>query len=220
MKSPLPDYLAARRAWQSRWDDLAAGRQNWRVLSSVLIGLVVFQSIVLWQLATRAQVLTYAIEVDRFGQTRYAGPVQAKSLPEDQLWRWTLSYFVSHIRTIPSDPELLRIELLDGSAFLRGNALSTVGAYFNKRNPWVIARTTSVTVDPQVTVLKRSKNHWQLEWTEVHLERGGQRSEERWQALVSTLEDPPSKAGEGLQYINPFGLYVTELDWSLVRKLP
>jgi type IV secretory pathway TrbF-like protein len=223
MTTPLPHHLVARTFHETRWDRLARARENWRIAAAILIALQVFQAVVIWQLATRAQVQTYVIEVDRFGQPRFAGPVKAKDLPEDKLWRWTLSRFIHDLRTVPTSPEHLSVQLLYSSAFLRGEAMTTVKQYFDRHNPFLVAKTTSVVVEPQVTVLRRGKHLWQLEWTEIHTDLSGQRHQERWQALATTFQSSPSlkRASTGpqddLQYLNPLGLYVTELDWSLVR---
>lgn len=222
MAEILPIHLAGRMAYDTRWDKLAASRENYRVLAAVLLGLLVFQSFVIWRLATQAQVYTYLVEVDRHGQPLYVGPAQAKPLPEDRLMRWTLVAFIRNLRSVPNDPDQLRFHLADATAFLRGDALNAVKGYFAQNNPWEIARASSVALNPRdIVVLRRGKRQWQIEWTEVHQERSGQRLEERWQALVSTVIDPASVDRKGdptLQLLNPMGIYVTDLDWTRLSR--
>jgi type IV secretory pathway TrbF-like protein len=221
METLLPHHLAARLAHETRWDRIAASRENYRTLAAVLLALVVFLCVLNWRLATQAQVYTYVVEVDRHGQPLYVGPASTKPLPEDQLWRWTLASFIGNLRTVPSDPEQLRIHLADAGAYLRGNALLNVKAYFERNNPFETAKTTTVSIDPkELVILRRTKRQWQIEWTELHADRSGQRFEERWQALVTTLHEPSHArdSDRTLQLLNPLGLFVTDLDWTLVNR--
>lgn len=225
MRSLLPEHLRARQVHESRWDNLARARDNWRIAAFLCISLVIFDSILIWRLATQGRVQTYVVEVDRFGNPRFAGSIEQKDVPEDRLWRWTLSLFIQHIRTVPSSPEILRAQLATASAFLQGRAIETVRVSFERQNPFTLAKTVTVAVDPQVVVLRRAKNLWQLEWTETHSDISGTKTQQRWTALVTTARIPPtlkrnaSGGPDDLQYLNPLGLFITELDWSLVRTL-
>lgn len=217
-------HLDGRAAHDNRWERLAASRENYRILAAVLLALDVFLSVLNWNLATHAQIATYVVQVDRFGQAQSAGPIDPKSIASDELWRWTLSLLIRNLRTINQDPDLLKAHLDDGLAFLRGHAAAIVQDYFREQNPFVLAKSNTVLVEQPITVLRRGKNIWQIEWTETRRDLGGRTVEERWQALATTMTDPPKrKAGQGDDQLrrgalNPLGLYVSDLDWTPVTQ--
>ena len=217
-------HLEGRAAHDNRWERLAASRENYRILAAVLLVLDVFLSVLNWNLATHAQIATYVVQVDRFGQAQSAGPIDPKAIATDELWRWTLSLLIRNLRTINQDPNLLKAHLDDGLAFLRGHAAAIVQDYFREQNPFVLAKSSTVLVEQPVTVLRRGKNIWQIEWTETRRDLGGRTVEERWQALATTMTDPPKrKAGQGDDQLrrgalNPLGLYVSDLDWTPVTQ--
>jgi len=215
MTTPLPDYLAARQAHESRWDRLAAGKRNWQLAAAVLLALDVFLSIAFFQASRRSSVVPYVVEVDRHGDAVAVGPAAALNLPDTLLWRYVLAVFVRNLRSVPSDPELLKLHLEDASAFLRGNAVATVRQSFERTNPFELAKTETISVPPEISILRRGAHHWQIEWTEIHHDRSGQRREERWQALVTTQVDPPRRLD--LLLGNPLGFFITDLDWTRVR---
>ena len=215
MATPLPDYLAARQAHESRWDRLASGKRNWQLAAAVLLALDVFLSIAFFQASRRSSVIPYVVEVDRHGEAVAVRPAGALNLPDTLLWRYVLSVFVRNLRSVPSDPELLKLHLADASAFLRGNAVATVRQSFERTNPFELAKTETVSVPPEISILRRGAHHWQIEWTEIHNDRSGQRREERWQALVTTQVDPPRRLD--LLLGNPLGFFITDLDWTRVR---
>ena len=220
----LTHHLEARSAHDNRWERLAASRENYRILAAILLALDVFLAVLNWRLATHAQIATYVVQVDRFGQAQSAGPIDPKAIASDELWRWTLSLLIRNLRTVDHDPELLKMHLDDGLAFLRGHAAAVVQDYFREQNPFLLAKSTTVLVEQPLTVLHRDKNVWQIEWTETRRDPGGRNVEERWQALATTMTDPPRrKAGQGDDQLkrgalNPLGLYVSDLDWTPVAQ--
>lgn len=224
MEQLLPHHLASRAAHQSRWDNLARSRENYRIALFICLLLACSQSALLWRVVTRGTVQTYVVEVDRFGAPRFAGPASLKQLPEEALWRWTLPRLIHDLRTVPSSSEILRSQLNFATAHLSGNAAETVRRDFEAANPFALARFATVYIEPVVVVLRQGKNLWRVEWTEVRRDLVGSTKSRRWTALVHTSLKPPqvrkvSPGGSDLQYLNPLGLYVTDIDWSLVREL-
>jgi type IV secretory pathway TrbF-like protein len=213
-KSSMPSYLQAREAWESGWYRVAANARNWRWLASLLLLVNLVLCLALWQLANRRS--TYIVEVDRHGHALAFGPVSQLQVPEERLWRYFLSSFISQLRTIPSDPAVLEGNLKSASSYLRGDALDTVRGYFSDANPWASQRTARVYVEVN-SVLRKDKTHWQIEWTEIHQDRiVAQRREERWQALVTTAISPPRSTELILK--NPLGFYVVHLDWTRITS--
>jgi type IV secretory pathway TrbF-like protein len=215
MATPLPDYLAAREAHETRWDRLAMGKRNWQIVATILLALDVFLTVAFIQSARRSSVVPYVVEVDHHGNALSVGPAAALNLPDTLLWRYVLAVFIRNLRTVPSDPEALNLHLQDAAAFLRGHAVSTVRQSFERASPFELAKTESVNVSPDISILRRGERHWQIEWTEIHNDRSGQRHEERWQALVTTEVDPPHRLD--LLLANPIGFFIVDLDWTRVH---
>lgn len=209
----LPDYLQAREAWDHNWYRVASNARNWRWFACLLTTVNLALCLLVWQLSDRR--FTYIVEVDRHGHAVAFGPVSQLKAPEERLWRYFLASFIVKLRSVPSDPVVLRANLASASSHLQGDALETVRRYFNDQNPWQSQR-ASVYVEVN-SVLRKDKTHWQVEWTEVHNDRiVGQQREERWQALITTTAAPP-KSSEGILK-NPLGFFVVHLDWSRITS--
>ena len=93
MATPLPDYLAAREAHETRWDRLATGKRNWQIVATILLALDVFLTVAFIQSARRSSVVPYVVEVDHHGNALSVGPAAALHLPDTLLWRYVLVGF-------------------------------------------------------------------------------------------------------------------------------
>ena len=64
MATPLPDYLAAREAHETRWDRLAMGKRNWQIAAAGSIAVSPILAFGIVWLSTRSRFVPYVVEVD------------------------------------------------------------------------------------------------------------------------------------------------------------
>src|SRR5262249_48371597 len=120
-------YMQAYAQWDARIGNARVQAKNWRLcafgcllVSCVAVGGLVYQ-------VSRSHVVPYVVEVDTQGQVRTVGPAQETYVPSQAVLHKHVSDFVRDIRTLPSDPVVLRQQWQRayGMVTPRGGALLT-----------------------------------------------------------------------------------------------
>jgi type IV secretory pathway TrbF-like protein len=213
--TPNEAFLAARSEWDNRLSNQAASRANWRLLALALLVLDGLLSAGLYHLASTSRITPYVVEVDRHGHALAFGPAERLREPDERLYRYQLSLFISNLRTVygPANPRAQKEALDRAYAYVRQPASSRIADWFRVHNPFS-ADADLVSVDV-TSILRLEQDLWQIEWTESHYGRDGSRLfDEPWQAIVHVQLSPPVKTDQVL--VNPLGLFVTHIDWTRV----
>ncbi|WP_306030090.1 conjugal transfer protein TrbF [Stappia sp. MMSF_3263] len=212
-KTPEPEtpYSRAGQLWDERIGTARVQARNWRlmafcclVLSAGLSGGLLWQSL-------QGRITPYVVEVDRFGEARAVAPAIQNYRPADAQIAWHLARFITHIRSVSTDPVLVRQNWLGAYDFVTGRAALFLNEHARAQDPFGQIGTRSVSV--QVTsVVRASKTSFQVKWTEKVFERGSLAATSRWTAILTVALRPPRSA-EQLRK-NPLGLFVNAIDWS------
>jgi type IV secretion system protein VirB5 len=208
---PVTSYQKAAQLWDERIGTARVQARNWRLMAFGCLALSVgLSGGLLWQ-SLQSRVTPYVVEVDRFGEVRAIAPAVQDYQPADAQIAWHLARFITKVRSISTDPVLVRRDWLSAYDFVTGRAALFLNDYAKANDPFGQIGTRSVSV--QVTsVVRASDQSFQVAWTERVFERGGLKGTERWTAILSiTLRSPRSV--EQLR-ANPLGLFVTAIDWS------
>lgn len=208
---PATPYQRAGQLWDERIGSARVQARNWRlmafgclVLSAGLSGGLLWQSL-------QSRVTPYVVEVDRFGEARAVAPVAQTYHPKDAQIAWHLSRFITQIRSVSTDPVLVRQNWLAAYDFVADRAALFLNEYARQQDPFAQIGTRSVSV--QVTsVVRASDASFQVKWDERVFERGALASTSRWTAILTVSVRTPH-TGEQLRK-NPLGLFVTAIDWS------
>jgi type IV secretion system protein VirB5 len=164
----------------------------------------------LWQ-SMQSRVVPYVVEVDKFGEARVVAPAIQTYQPADALIAWHLGRFITNVRSISTDPVLVRQNWLAAYDFATDRAALFLNEYAKTNNPFGKIGTQSVSV--QVTsVVRASDTSFQVKWTEQVYERGSLAGTTRWTAILTVVIQPPRSA-EQLRK-NPLGLFVNAVHWS------
>lgn len=208
---PVTPYQKAAQLWDERIGSSRVQARNWRLmalgslaLSSGLAGGLLWQSM-------QSRVVPYVVEVDRFGETRAVSPAIQDYNPDDAQIAWHLGRFIQNVRSVSTDPVLVRQSWLAAYDFATDRAALFLNEYAKANDPFGRIGTRSVSV--QVTsVVRASDNSFQVKWTEQVFERGNLASTTRWTGILAIVIRPPRNTDQLRK--NPLGVFINAIDWS------
>ena len=212
-QTPAPEtpYQRAGQLWDERIGSARVQARNWRLVAFGCLGLTgVLIASNVWQ-SMQSRVAPYVVEVDRLGEARSVAPAIQNYQPTDGQIAWHLGRFISNVRSVSTDPVLVKRNWLDAYDFANDRAAIFLNDYARMNDPFAGIGQRSVSV--QVTsVVRASDNSFQVKWTESIYERGSLAKTERWTAMLTVVMQPP-KTADALRK-NPLGLFVKAIDWA------
>jgi len=209
-------YLAARKEWDERYGSLIRRAQHWRIAAVLALLVALAEAVVILGVATRPKTIPYVVAVDSLGRVVASGPVE-KSAPVDQRMKAAaLTHWIQDLRGVTSDGlaqrrAIDRVYAMIGS----GSAAQTLVTEFYRANqPFERANKETVQVDVN-TILPTTEHTYEVDWTETARDTGGGVvSVARWKAILTVAVNPPTD--ENVLQVNPFGIYVMNVNWSKV----
>lgn len=209
--APVTPWQKAAQVWDERLGAARVQARNWRLMAFLCLTLAgALAGGLLWQ-AGESRVVPYVVEVDRFGETRAVAPAIEPYQPTDAQVAWHLARFIENVRSLSSDPVVVRRNWLAAYDHATGRAVQRLNAFALEADPFGAVGARSVSVEV-TSVVRASATSFQVTWTEQVFERGDPARTERWTAILSIVLRPPRDA-ETLRK-NPLGIHVHELDWS------
>lgn len=208
---PVTPYQKAGQLWDERIGSAQVQAKNWRFMAFGCLALATgLSGGLLWQ-SMQSRVVPYVVEVDRFGEARAVAPAIQNYEPSDAQIAWHLGRFISNVRSVSTDPVLVRQNWLSAYDFATDRAALFLNEYAKANDPFGKIGTRSVSV--QVTsVVRASNSSFQVKWTEQVYERGSLASTTRWTAILTVVIRAPRNADQLRR--NPLGVFVNAVDWS------
>lgn len=209
--APVTPYQKAAQLWDERIGSARVQARNWRLMAFGCFALSVgLAAGLLWQ-AGQSRVVPYVVEVDRFGAVREVGPAREDYQPRDQQIAWHLARVITDLRSLPTDPVLVRRQWLEAYDFVTGRAAAFLNDYAHANDPFAAVGTRSVAVEV-TSVVRASNESFQVKWVEQTYEHGTLARSEHWTAILGVVLQPPRTADELRK--NPLGLFVSSLAWT------
>lgn len=212
-QTPEPEtpYQRAGQLWDERIGSARVQARNWRLVAFSCLGLMgVLIASNVWQ-SMQSRVAPYVVEVDRLGEARSVAPAIQNYKPTDGQVAWHLARFITNVRSVSTDPVLVKSNWLAAYDFATDRAAIFLNEYARSNDPFAGIGQRSVSV--QVTsVVRASDSSFQVKWTESIYERGSLARTERWTAMLTVVMKPP-KTADSLRK-NPLGLFVNAIDWA------
>ena len=208
-------YLAGRRTSDDRYAEVAHSRRQWQYVSGatlLLAGLSLTGN--LYQMR-QVKVVPYVIQTDVTGQVVTVGPLARDDdpQPEDRIIRAHLAAFIRNSRTVTADRVLLKRSLQWTYAIARGKAVTYLNDFYHGNDPFHRAATESVAVTV-LSVVTLSETSWQVRWKEeIRNPQGLKLRDEIYEARVTTTIKPDEVTVDTI-WLNPQGIFVTDLDWT------
>lgn len=208
---PVTPYQKAAQLWDERIGSARAQARNWRLMafgcfamSACLSGALIWQSL-------QSRVVPYVVEVDRLGETRALAPAIQDYHPADAQIAWYLGRFISKVRSVSTDPVLVRRDWLEAYDFVTDRAAIFLNEYARANDPFAKIGLRSVSVQV-ISIVRASDSSFQVKWTEQTYERGSLVGTQRWTAILTITIRKPRSVDELRK--NPLGLFVNAIDWS------
>lgn len=208
---PVTPYRKAAQAWDERIGSARVQAKNWRLMAFCCVALAAgLAGGLVWQ-SGESRVVPYVVEVDRFGEARALGPALEPYEPTDAQIAHALARFIVNVRSLSSDPVVVRKRWLEAYDYATGRAARRLDAYALEAEPFAAVGVRSVSVEV-TSVVRASETSFQVKWTEQVFERGALARTEHWTGILSIVLRPPRDT-ETLR-TNPLGIHVRDLDWS------
>jgi type IV secretory pathway TrbF-like protein len=214
---PATPYQRAGQLWDERIGSARVQAKNWRLMSFGSLGLAIAMAGgLIWQ-SMQSRVTPYVVEVDKLGEVQAVGPASQSYHPTDAEFAWYLSRFITDVRSLSSDPVVVRKNWLEAYDYATDHGAVFLNQFAQANDPFkaVGERTVSVQV---TSVVRASDSSFQVKWVEQIYEHDALAKTERWTAIVSVITQQPNTA-EVLRK-NPLGLYVNGLNWSRELDTP
>jgi type IV secretion system protein VirB5 len=214
---PATPYQRAGQLWDERIGSARVQAKNWRLMSFGSLGLAIAMAGgLIWQ-SMQSRVTPYVVEVDKLGEVQAVGPASQSYHPTDAEFAWYLARFITDVRSLSSDPVVVRKNWLEAYDYATDHGAVFLNQFAQANDPFkaVGERTVSVQV---TSVVRASDSSFQVKWVEQIYEHDALAKTERWTAIVSVITQQPNTA-EVLRK-NPLGLYVNGLNWSRELDTP
>ena len=214
---PATPYQRAGQLWDERIGSARVQAKNWRLMSFGSLGLAIAMAGgLIWQ-SMQSRVTPYVVEVDKLGEVQAVGPASQSYHPTDAEFAWYLARFITDVRSLSSDPVVVRKSWLEAYDYATDHGAVFLNQFAQANDPFkaVGERTVSVQV---TSVVRASDSSFQVKWVEQIYEHDALAKTERWTAIVSVITQQPNTA-EVLRK-NPLGLYVNGLNWSRELDTP
>jgi len=207
----LTPYQRAGQMWDDRIGSARVQAHNWRIVAIGALGLATIQSCgMIWQ-STQSRVTPYVIEVDKFGEARAISPASETYTPTDAQLGWYLARFITNVRSLSSDPIVVRQNWLQAYDFTTDRGAVFLNDHARANDPF--AEVGQRTVTAQVTSVVRATDHtYQVKWIEQSYKQGAVESTSHWTAMLTVVTQAPRTA-EAL-HKNPLGIFINGLAWS------
>lgn len=212
-KTPQPEtpYQKAAQVWDERIGSARVQARNWRYMAfGSLILSAGFAAALVWQTA-RGTVVPWVVQVDRLGQAQAVAPATADYRPTDPQVAWHLARFIEQVRSIPSDPIIVRQNWLRAYEWTTDRGAAALNDYARANDPFTKVGKQQVSVEVS-SVIRASPDSFRVAWTQQQYEDGKLATTERWTAILTIVIQPPRDADRLKS--NPLGIYVNAISWS------
>lgn len=211
--SPYPEtpYQKAGQIWDERIGSARVQAKNWRLMALGCLALSFATSGALIWRSLQSTVTPYIVEVDETGAARAIGPATEPYTPSDAQIAHHLAAFISDVRSLSTDPVVVRENWLRAYAFVTAQAATTLSAEAEANDPFADIGRRSRTVEV-VSVVRVSEQSFQARWIEKTYEQGALRDARRFTGMFRVVTQPPRDAAR--LRANPLGLYIASLSWA------
>lgn len=211
--SPYPEtpYQKAGQVWDERIGSARVQAKNWRLMALGCLALKFATSGALIWRSLQSTVTPYIVEVDETGAAKAVGPATEPYTPSDAQIAHHLAGFISDVRSVSTDPVVVRENWLRAYEFVTAQAATTLSAEAEANDPFADVGRRSRTVEV-VSVVRVSDKSFQARWIEKTYEQGALREAKRFTGMFSVVTQPPRDAAR--LRTNPLGLYIASLSWA------
>jgi type IV secretion system protein VirB5 len=205
-------FARAHQIWAGRDGDGRAQARNWRIMAFAMTATAMIFAAGFVYEATRIKIAAYYVPINELGRPGRITLIGDQYTPG----RGEISYFLQNwVKTMfekSIDPVTQGGQLKTNFSFLRANALTTMTEWAQTNDPMKdlghLARTVTVN-----SILQRSEQTWQVNWTETTYTDGAKSKEDRHSGLFVIDHAPPQTEAD--MNVNPLGLHISNISMGL-----
>lgn len=208
---PETPYQRAAQVWDDRIGSARVQARSWRLacfgalaLSAGLAGGLVWQG-------ARGSIVPWVVQVDKLGQAETVSPATAGYRPTDPQIAFHLARFIEQVKTIATDPVVVRENWLKAYDFTTDKGALALNDYARTNDPFAQIGKVQVAVDVS-SVIRATPDSFRVAWVERHYQDGNLSATERWSAILTIVVQTP-RTPDALRR-NPIGLFVNAINWS------
>jgi type IV secretion system protein TrbF len=211
MPEPVTPFQRAAQVWDDRIGSARVQAKNWRLMAFASLLLSGgFASALVWQ-SGRGTIVPWVVQVDRLGQAQAVAPAASDYQPSDPQIAFHLARFIEQVRSIPSDPIIVRQNWLRAYDFTTDRGAAALNDYARLNDPFTKVGKQQVSVEVS-SVIRASPGSFRVAWAERNYENGQIATTSRWTAILTIIVEPPRNADR--LRANPLGIYVNAINWS------
>jgi type IV secretion system protein TrbF len=211
MPEPVTPYQRAAQVWDDRIGSSRVQAKNWRLMAFGSLFLAGgFAAALMWQ-SGRGTIVPWVVQVDRLGQAQAVAPAVADYQPSDPQIAFHLARFIEQVRSIPSDPIIVRQNWLRAYDFTTDQGAAALNDYARLNDPFTKVGKQQVSVEVS-SVIRASPGSFRVAWAERNYENGQIATASRWTAILTIIVEPPRNADR--LRANPLGIFVNAINWS------
>jgi len=208
---PVTPYQKAAQIWDDRIGSARVQARNWRLMAFGSLLLSAGLGAGLLRQSARGTVTPWVVQVDRLGQAQVVAPATSGYTPTDPQIAWYLAQFVKDVRSLSSDPVVVRQNWLRAYDFTITSGAAALNDDARLNDPFSRIGHEQVEVGI-ASVIRASPGSFRVAWTERHYRDGAFAGTERWTAIVSVVLRTPRDADHLRR--NPLGIFVSAINWS------
>ena len=208
---PVTPYQRAAQVWDDRIGSARVQAKNWRLaffgclaLSGGLAAGLVWQS-------ARGHIVPWVVQVDKLGEAQAIAPAEAGYQPSDPQIAFHLARFIEQVRSVPSDPIVLRQAWLRAYDFTTDRGALALNDYARGNDPFALVGKVQIATDVS-SVIRASPGSFRVAWTERRYQDGSLVETSRWSAILTVVVQSP-RTPDDLRK-NPLGIFVDALNCS------
>ena len=200
-------YLRAKQDYDDLIGSSRIQAKNWRLAFFASFLIVIVLSAGLIYQSSKATVTPYIIEVDKTGSVNFVGkPVAANYKPKQAAIKHFLSQFIVNIRSVPTDPIVMRKNFLNAYNFVTTKGKNTLDNYAMVQDPFSKIGDMAIAVEIS-SVSEISENSFQVEWLEqVFSQSGLLKDRSRYTSIINFIVKKPKN--EKMLLSNPLGIFI------------
>ena len=208
---PVTPYQKAAQVWDERIGAARVQAKNWRIAALGSTACTTIAVIGMAVMANQPRVAPYVVEVADTGAVRVVGAAARDYDPTDAQVAYHLSRFVTKVRSLSTDPIVVRQNWLDAYEYVTDRAARTLNDYALRNDPFAEVGEKTVTVEV-VSVVRASPSSFQLRWNETTHQNGAFAGQEPYSTILTIVRREPRNELD--LAANPLGIFVDAFDWS------
>lgn len=212
----MSGYTEVTKQYLAREAEMRQSKRTWQLTA---LGLLAINAVLITAWLTKGdqtRIIPWIVQVDALGKAVATGPADSVSMENDKVVRAFLFRFIEQAKSIITDSSAMEKNLRGVyNMTVPSVAQNFLNPYYKENDPFVQAAKSSRTTRP-LSFLKQSENTYLVEWEEQDRSPKKQlMATARWKAII-TITMNPKRSEEEMQAdpFNPFGIYITDLNWS------